>query len=743
MGKFSKSFSVFVITLGVGSPLHSYANASPQMCQAPLVTFKSDQLADEGRIKVSSDRAELISDKRASFTGKVEIISDSSVINANSATVLDSGETLIAEGQVNYQDSLLNVASESLSVDSKARSLEISETQYELTAFGGRGEAESINVKVQEGIRLQDVSFTTCPLNSVDWQLRASEISFRQGATVGEARHTRFYIKDVPIFYLPYFAFPVGTQRQSGLLFPNITSSSQAGIDVQQPIYWNIAPNYDLTLTPRLMSLRGLQLKTEFRYLTQHSAGTINIDYLPEDNDLESRDSRYFYRFYHQQKLSEKWFLNADVNGLSDSNYIIDLGSDFYNRADTHVTRTFGFDYLGDYLNASFYLRDFDILGENISTYRALPEIKLDAIVPLFKHLEVELNSEFAYFDNADDTAPKALRLHIAPTFRLPVIRHWGEVSAEATLFNTLYHQTNLAASPELEEDVNRTIGQGRFYGTLYFEREGSWLGKNSSMTFEPKLQYLYTSFSDQSNIALYDSALLFTDVNGLFRGREFTGLDRISDNNQITLGATTRVIDSANREQFVFSLGQIFYFERSRVADFRGDDSRSALATEIDWKLNHNWLLHGDALLSSNSQKVDRSSVTLGYYLSSNKLIQLTHRYVRNLSNETIDQLGLSVSWPIAKNWQWVGRVYRDVERNRSVETYSGLEYESCCWSIRVVAQRSLTNRFDNSGAQSLDEYDSGISMQFSFKGIGTGTSRRQLLEDGIFGYRQPYNLN
>ena len=743
MGQFVISFLMSVVALGLLLLPRSHANEAPKICRAPLVTFKSDQLTDEGQIRVSSERAELISDQRASFTGKVKVLSDSSIITANSATVLNSGETLIAEGQVSYQDAFLSVASENLNVNSSNRSLDMNDTQYELTTFGGRGEAESINIKSREGVRLQEVSFTTCPLNNPDWQLKASDISFKRGATVGEARHTRFYIKDVPIFYLPYFAFPVGTQRQSGLLSPNITSSSQAGIDIQQPVYWNIAPNYDLTVTPRLMSLRGLQLKTEFRYLTQQSAGTINIDYLPEDNDLESRDSRYFHRFYHQQKLSEKWFLNADINGLSDSNYIIDLGSDFYNRADTHVNRTFGFDYLGNYLNASFYLRDFDIIGENISSYRTLPEITLDAIIPVVQHLEVELNSEFAYFDNADDTAPKALRLHVAPTVRLPVIRHWGEVSAEATVFNTLYHQTNLATSPELEEDVNRTIGQGRLYGTIYFEREGSWLGENSSMTFEPKFQYLYTSFSDQSNIALYDSTLLFTDVNGLFRGREFTGLDRISDNNQITLGATTRVIDSANREQFVFSLGQIFYFERSRVADFRGEDNRAALAAEIDWKLNRRWLLHGDTLVSSNSQKVDRSSVTLGYYLNTNKLIQLTHRYVRNLSNETIDQLGLSISWPIAKNWQWVGRVYRDIERNRSVETYSGLEYESCCWAIRVIAQRSLTNRFDNSGAQSLDEYDSGISMQFSFKGIGTGSSRRQLLEDGIFGYRQPYNLN
>ena len=743
MGKFVSFLTRYAAVVATIAMSTASASEFANVCAAPVIGFKSERLMPEGQIQVSSKRAEIVADRQASFSGNVEIISDSAAITADSAKILDNGEKVIAEGGVTYQDPMLNVESNSINVDSTNRSLQIKETEYQLTQFGGRGEADSIDIKEQQGIKLNGVSFTTCPLTNPDWQLKASEISFKQDSTVGEAKHTRFYIKDVPVFYLPYFAFPVGTERQSGLLFPNISSSSQAGIDFEQPIYWNIAPNYDLTVTPRLMTLRGLQLKTEFRYLTETSVGNINIDFLPEDNDLESGDSRYFYRFYHQQQLSNKWFLNADINGLSDSNYIIDLGSDFYNRADTHVARTLGFNYLGDNIKASFYLRDFDIIGENITTYRALPELKLDAIHLFLNLLEFEVNSEFAYFDNADDTLAKAIRFHVAPTLRLPIIRHWGELSAEATLFNTLYHQTNLNASPDLEENVNRTIGQGRLYGTLYFERDGSWLGKNSSVTLEPKFQYLFTSFEDQSNIGLFDSTVLFTDVNGLFRGREFTGLDRISDNNQITLGLTSRVIDSSAKEQFVFSVGQIFYFENSRVADFRAEENRSALAAEIDWKINRRWLLHGDTLLSSNSQKVDRSSITLGYYLSAQKLIQVSHRYVRNLSNETIDQLGLSVSWPLAKNWQWVGRVYRDLERNRSVETYTGLEYESCCWSIRFVTQRYLTNRFDNTGAQTLNEYDSGISVQFSFKGISSGASNRQLLEDGIFGYRQPYSLN
>jgi LPS-assembly protein len=136
-------------------------------------------------------------------------------------------------------------------------------------------------------------------------------------------------------------------------------------------------------------------------------------------------------------------------------------------------------------------------------------------------------------------------------------------------------------------------------------------------------------------------------------------------------------------------------------------------------------------------------SSVGIEYRKDASRFLQLSHRYVRNLSGETIDQIGISASWPINKNWQWVGRTYRDLERNRSVETYAGLQYESCCWAVRFVAQRTLNNRFNDNGEQTTDDFDSGISLQFIFKGIGSMASRRSMLEDGMFGYRQPYSLN
>ena len=167
------------------------------------------------------------------------------------------------------------------------------------------------------------------------------------------------------------------------------------------------------------------------------------------------------------------------------------------------------------------------------------------------------------------------------------------------------------------------------------------------------------------------------------------------------------------------------------------------ALAAELDWQLGSKWFVHTKAQLSTLTEKVERSSLALEYQLSDSKVVQINHRYVRELSNEEINQVGITASWPLAKNWHWVGRWYHDLNKHRTIESYGGVQYESCCWAMRLVVQRHLSNRFDINGIQSTNEFDSGVGFQFIFKGLGGSSSNRAMLKDGLFGYRQPYLLN
>jgi LPS-assembly protein len=704
-----------------------------EVCFVPLAVPNFENLLLEGQIQVKSEDSVINQDTLAQFKGSVEIDSIQAKIRADEAVLNRKTQTLNAFGNVSFQDKNITVSGQKVQLNRISNELLIENSFYQLNTVQGHGKAEKIGISENTGINLIESSFTSCPVDDEVWRIQASNIAIAPDQSRGVIEHARFYIKDVPVLYLPYFSFPVNDKKQSGILYPNISNNSSTGISVEQPIYWNIAPNYDLTFSPRLMTDRGLQLKTDFRYLTEQHAGQINIEYLPDDQELDNNTDRYFYRLFHSGQIGENWRVNFDINGLSDDNYIVDLGSDFYNRADTHLYKTLGLNYFSQSLDVTAQFRDFEVLGDRPDSYRALPEIRLNYLAPLGLGAEFQIDSELAYFESGESYNPTATRFHIAPTVRYPFQNQWSEFLAQATILHTRFIQENIQET-SLEKNVSRTLGQVKVYGSLAFERPAEWFGAKATQTFEPKVQYLYTSFENQSNIGLYDTTRLSNDFSGLFRGQEFTGLDRISDNNQITVGMTSRFIDKNNKERFKLSLGQIFYLKDNRVVDASKDDDRSALAAELDWQIGSKWYAHTQAQVSTITDKVERSSLSLVYQLSQNKILQIDHRYVRDLSSEKINQVGITAGWPLAKNWQWVGRWYHDLELNRTVESYTGVQYESCCWSVSFVAQRNLSNRFDDNGAQSTNEFESGFHVYFT---------SRNLLREGLFGYRRPYLLN
>jgi LPS-assembly protein len=735
-----KFFSI--ITLSISAFFVSAQ--SIELCIPQSAQFDPSLLTTNKQISVSSDVAQMIQNSSALFNGNVTITSPNSMINADVAQIDNNGKQVTASGDVLYRDQALQVESQGVELNSELKLLQMQDTEYQFKDISGRGSADLLSLSGEQGLRLEQVSFTTCPKGGEDWKMFASEIVIGKDSPFGEAYNTKFYVGGVPVFWLPYFAFPVTADRQSGLLFPNIGSSSRTGAEYEQPLYWNIAPNYDATISPRIMTNRGIQLKTEFRYLFSQSQGEVQLEYLPKDIDTETQDERYFYRYLHQGKISDNWNLNIDFSGISDDNYIVDLGSDYYNRADTHLYRQLGLSYYSPNLDFSLNFRDFEVVGDHPDVYRALPEMKLNYDTDLGEYIDFTLASEAAYFENSLESKPNAFRVHIEPSLSLPYQRAWGELLAEVSVLQTYYEQELPEGSVgELDESVSRTIGQGRLYGSLIFEKEDLVLDNKYLLTIEPKVQYLYTSFEEQDNIGLYDTTPLLTTFNNLFRGQEFTGLDRINDNNQFTLGATARLVDQQNREKLVLSVGQIFYLQDSKLISSAREEKRSALAAEFDWQVNQRWFLHSDIQVATQTQKVKRSSIATEYRIDDNKLIQMNHRYIRDLSGEEINQFGVTASWPINQNWHWVGRWYRDAQRSRTTESFAGIQYESCCWALRITYQRSLSNRFDATGLRTTDEFDSGIGLQFIIKGIGSRRSNSDILEQGMFGYRQPYVLN
>ena len=371
----------------------------------------------------------------------------------------------------------------------------------------------------------------------------------------GETYGAVLKVYDTPVFYLPYFTFPISDKRKSGFIEPTFSSSNRYGLEIETPFYWNIAPNYDATITPRYMANQGLQLQTEFRYLTDQHQGIAAIEYLNSDDSAPDLGQRYLLHLQQYSKIGDNWRGQIDITNISDDNYINDMGSRYANRTDTQLNHLLQLTHLGEYWHSDIKLQGFEVLGNHLESYRALPQVSFDQVTPFeFYGLDFTLNGEFAHFQNEDQIIDEATRIHLEPKLSYAVNDYaWGFLS-EFSLLQTNYYQQGDLANSQYEENVNRTLPKVRLYGQINFERDTNWLVDNGLQTLEPKAQYLYIPEKDQSNIGLYDTVKLQDDFYGLFREQRFSGVDRIATANQFTLGATTRIFNKNQSEVFNFS---------------------------------------------------------------------------------------------------------------------------------------------------------------------------------------------
>lgn len=715
----------------------------------PVTTHINDDSIDQQSILVSANRTELSYESHARFIGDVEFIQGQRVIQADYAEVDQQQQIMTARGNLLFTTPAVTLQSQSLTAQMDGYNTELQQADYWFNGQQVHGHANSFRIQQGRYLILDKATFTTCPGDQPDWLLRAAEIKIDSQKEWAEIHQATIEVADIPVLYLPYLTLPISDKRTSGFLFPKITTSTSNGLDLSLPYYFNLAPNYDLLLTPRQLTNRGFQLNTEFRYLLDEQQGELNLEYLGSDDKLNGED-RYLINWQHQAKLDSNWRLNTDYTQVSDDNYFNDLGSKVANRTDNQLYRTANLGYYQDDWWIDLKLQDIQVLGSASADHKLLPQLSFHSYEnQLWQDVEFDIFSEISNFSGTNHEQDDAVRWHLEPVLRYPLNLPSGSLTSEVKLMQTYYWQDENGE----EEQLDRTLPQVRIHGVVNLERESQWFGQTYQQTLEPQFQYLYVPYEDQSDINLYDTTILRDDYNGLFRPRRFTGLDRIADANQLSLGLTTRFSDDRGQETMSLSLGQIFYMEDSELAEQEGgqdnDFNSSALAAEIDLKASKHWYLSSGIQLNEHDYSVNQSKATIDYRLDADRLMQLSHRYVRDISNNRINQLGLHGTWPVNEDWTMVTNMYRDLHLKRTIETFVGLQYESCCWAVRLSYSRYLNTNYEVTANQVLssdqEDFESRVSISFQIKGLGS-TGRlgvEDMLNSGLFSYRKPFYLN
>lgn len=709
---------------------------------------------DDNDIVINSTTVNMRQDKFAEFNGNVTLVKSDQRIKAQRLNFDREQSTITAEGDIHFQSDSINVFADRLSASEQAAQTELINSSYQLANNPGHGSAAALKIKLDGTVVLVDSSFTTCYGDTPDWQISASEISISAKDNVGKAYNARLEIFDVPVFYLPYFTFPVTEARKSGFLYPSISSSQNSGLTIETPYYWNIAPNYDATITPRYMSKRGLQLLTEFRYLHEQQSGIIDLEYLHKDDELvNDNDPRYLARFQHTGTFSERFRAHIDYTTISDDNYLVDIGSKHYNANDAYLYQVGELAYFADTWQITAKLQDFDILGASTASYKTLPQLAFSSQTPLgFSNASFDVYSELSNFVGKDADQQDAQRYHVEAGFNLPFNTPAWFLNSELKVLQTYFEQEQSQNNSNLEEHVSRTLPKLRIHGGVNFDRALSHPKLTGyTQTLEPQLQYLYIPERDQTNIGIYDTNILQDNYDGLFRDRRVSGLDRVIQANQVSWGVTSRILDPSNEEVFRFSVGKINYFNNSneRINQQQGlNIDSSALAAETYFRINQQWQVSADIQYNTEEDSTSQSQFSLDYHFNKNDSLQLNHRYNNDVSGVNLEQISLLSQLTLNKDWRFVGRITQDLQDKRSLESYAGFQYESCCWAVRFAYHRHINSNLGlpNNFNDNREQFNSGFVLQFVFKGLTgkqTSLSTEDMLNASIFGYKRPYFLN
>ena len=742
-------------------PVHALAQEEKQVktltaqCPIPLYKKLSDITPAENdkSIIITSTKSQIVKDQFAKFTGGVTLVNQSETIIADEIEINRASSLINATGDIHFQNKAINIFASKLNASEASKATQLHDASYQLNNNPGHGSAKLISVNDQGELTLIDSSYTTCYGETPDWLMQASEINISAENKQLEAYNVRFKLFDIPVLYVPYFSIPITDERQSGLLYSTIDSSQKSGIEVTMPYYWNISENMDATITTRYMSKRGTQLQTEYRYLSDLQSGTINLEYLDRDNLLtNNNDSRYLARLQHVGNFSGRFRAYIDYTTISDDNYLIDLGSAQYNSNDAYLYQIGELAYFGDTWRATVQIQDFEVLGSHTPSYKTEPHIEISSQQALpFSNAVFDIYSELTRFVTPDKNLPEAQRYHIEAGITLPISTPSWFINSELKLLQTTYHQENIPLNSSLKENVSRTLPKFRMHGGINFDKQLAYQGNNYTQTLEPQLQYLYIPNEDQSAIGVYDTTTLQDDYNGLFRDKRFSGLDRIAQANQYSWGVTSRLLNAENQELFRLSLGRIVYLNNNDSALHKEQTiatEESALASEIYLRLNRKWQFTGDIQYNTDTSTTNKSQSKIDYQFSKNQTIQLNHRYTRKVSGIRIEQVSLLSNVILNENWQVVGRLTQDLQQKRSLESYLGMQYNSCCWGIRLSYHRHINSNLEeqNINNDNRDAFNSGFKIEFVYNGMSgkrSPDSIADMFNSSIFGYKRPYFLN
>lgn len=606
----------------------------------------------------------------------------------------------------------------------------VSRPTYKLELNNAQGNAERIDFQSQEQATVREGTYSTCEGPDPDWYLKSSKINLDTGRDIGAATNSVLYFKGVPILATPYMSFPLTSERKSGVLPPTVGTTNKGGLEVLVPYYFNIAPNRDLTLYPRVISQRGLQLGAAARYLGESYGGETRIEGM--FNDRQVQTGRYAISSTHAQRFGSRLSFASNLNGASDNNYPNDFPSTITAASQRLLLRDMALTYAGSLWTMTGRASSYQVLQDPAAPitrpYDRLPQLTLQGGQQNINGFDWSSYSELTRFWHP--SMLRGERLVINPRLSYPIVHPGYFIRPNLSLHATSYSLTNQTAG--LPTSLNRVLPIFSVDSGLIFEREASFLGAPATQTLEPRLFYVYAPYKDQSQFPNFDTALADFNFSQIFSENRFTGHDRISDGNQVTAAVVSRFIEPSGIERMSFALAQRFYFNEQQVArNFNNTpattvETRSDLLLAAAGRISASLKAEAGMQYSQGEKRLNRANYGVHWQPGPKRVLNVMYR--RDLP-AALELAEVSGQWPLSDRWYGVARVNYSLLERKVAESLLGLEYKADCWVFRVVGQRIPT---------ATGVATSAIFLQLELNGLSKlGSNPLDVLRTSVPGYQ------
>jgi LPS-assembly protein len=731
-------------------PLAVTAQEGLKLRPQPQLMPMQPSSTDEVPLFIDADKIRGHSDKETEAEGDVRLRKRGQAVFADWLRYNKQNDEITARGNVRIEQGGDIIEGESLRYNLSTDRGLMDKSRYLLTpappatpsAAGkpagfaetdARGAAERIFFEGPKQYRAQQADYTTCEPGNDSWFIKAKDLHIDKGRDVGVARNASIEFMGVPIFYSPYLSFSLHQERKSGFLTPSYGSSSTSGTEVTLPYYLNIAPNLDATISPRVLTKRGLQINTELRYLKPNYRGEALIEYLPSDKSANI--DRYALFLKHTQTLPYGWSGALDVQKVSDDKYFTDLSTRIALTSQVLLprqgilSRGGAWGQSGSYsfsaMAQSYQTLQADPLAPLTPPYNRLPQLTLNAFNQNI------LRSDFDFIGNYVDfhhpTLVNGKRLMAYPSLSLPLQTSYAYVTPKIGASLTHYVlDKNTTTLP----DSTRTLPILSVDSGLVFERDSRIGGQSFIQTLEPKLYYVYIPYRDQSMIPNFESGVQDINFATIFSENQFSGYDRINDANQITFGVTSRLINSdSGAERLRVGVAQRYYFHSQRVGlpgvPLRSDQSsKSDLLAAISGTIAPHWVAEGGWQYNTDLSQTQKFNIGTRYQPQPGKLLNLSYRKTLDV----LEQTDISAQWPLSGQWTALARWNYSLREKRSIESLAGFEYNGGCWAFRLVGHRFAT---------ATQTTSTSIFLQLELNGVSRiGSNPLEVLKRNISGY-------